>query len=295
MRRRSTGEKGFAVFNGIFLVITALICLLPFVNTFAISLSSRGAVAANRVFLWPVDFTIENYRFAFEQKFFLTSFWMSIQRTVLGVGINMFLILLVAYPLSKDNRSFKGRNVYMVYFLITMFLNGGMIPTYLVIAKLKLMDSIWPLVLIGALPVYNMLIMMNFIRSLPREIEEAALIDGAGPWQVLWQIIVPISKPAIATVSLFCIVHHWNSWFDGMIYIKTQARYPLQTYLQKLMTTMEEMLRAAQTDSRLLLNLINARSGRSAQLFMGAIPVMVVYPFLQKYFTTGLVLGSVKG
>ena len=184
----------------------------------------------------------------------------------------------------------------MVYFVITMLVSGGMIPTYLVVTGLGLKDTIWALVLPGAVPVYNMIILMNFMRGIPEEIEEAAAIDGASPFQILVKVLLPVLKPALATVGLFCIVTHWNDWFSGMIYMNNPNNYPLQTYLQTLLQSFEQLLRSAQgSDIQALLIQMDARTGRAAQLFLGAIPVMIIYPFLQKYFTKGLVLGSVKG
>ena len=184
----------------------------------------------------------------------------------------------------------------MVYFVITMLVSGGMIPTYLVVTGLGLKDTIWALILPGALPVYNMVILMNFMRGIPEEIEEAAAIDGASPFQILTRVLLPILKPALATVGLFCIVTHWNDWFSGMIYMNNPDNYPLQTYLQSLLQNFEQLLRTQSSkDIQALLAKMAARTGRAAQLFLGAIPVMVIYPFLQKYFTKGLVLGSVKG
>jgi len=140
-----------------------------------------------------------------------------------------------------------------------------------------------------------MIILMNFLRGVPAELEEAAFIDGANPITTLIRVILPIMKPAIATVSLFCIVWHWNDWFSGMIYIENPSRYPLQTYLQTLLRNFDEMMRKSGSDYTTLLSMMNASTGRAAQLFLGALPVMLIYPFLQKYFTTGLILGSVKG
>lgn len=219
----------------------------------------------------------------------------SFVRVVLGAGLNLLLMLLMAYPLSKPREKLLGRNIYMGICVFTMIFSGGLIPNYMVINQLGLMDTIWALVLPGALPVYNMVILMNFFRGLPPELEDAALIDGANEWCVLWRIIVPVSKPGIATVLLFCIVGHWNSWFDGIIYMNKMIHYPLQSYLQKMIMDMETMMRASGGDYVLLLSMMNARTGRAAQLFLGALPMLIVYPFLQKYFTKGLVLGSVKG
>jgi putative aldouronate transport system permease protein len=183
----------------------------------------------------------------------------------------------------------------MVYFVITMIIGGGLIPTYILVTRLKLLNSLWALVLPGALPVWTMVILMNFIRQMPQDIEEAAMIDGAGVFRRLVSVLLPLLKPALATVSLFCAVGHWNDWFSGLIYMQSPSKYPLQTYLQSLLLSMEEMMRIAGVDFMQLIAMMNARTGRAAQLFLGALPMMILYPFLQKYFTKGLVIGSVKG
>lgn len=204
-------------------------------------------------------------------------------------------MICTAYPLSKSKKDLTGKNIYTWYFVITMLIGGGLIPTYLVMVKLKLLNSLAALILPGALPVYNMIILMNFFKSTPEELEEAAQIDGAGTWTILWKVVLPISKPALATVALFCIVNHWNSWFDGLIYMNNPNKYPLQSYLQTLVINPEQMLRVAGSDYTKLLTMVNARTGRAAQLFLGALPILIVYPFLQKYFSSGLLMGSVKG
>jgi putative aldouronate transport system permease protein len=205
------------------------------------------------------------------------------------------MCILTAYPLSRPPKRLKGRNWYMGFFVLTMIIGGGLIPTYLVVVKTGMLNSIWALVIPGALPVGNMIILMNFIRQLPSDIEEAAMIDGAGPIQTLVRIMLPLLKPALATIGLFCIVGHWNDWFSGLIYMRDMNNYPLQTYLQTLLRSFEEILRMSGQDYIKIIAMINARTGRAAQLFIGAVPVMAIYPFLQKYFVTGLVIGSVKG
>lgn len=296
MQYKTKANKIFNVVNIAILTIVSLTCVLPFVNLLAISFSDAAAVAAGKVSFLPVDFTLSSYEFALEGGKFVRSLLISLERVVLGVGINLVLMVLTAYPLSKSKKKISGRGIYMTYFVITMLISGGMIPTYLVVTGLGLKDTIWALVLPGAVPVYNMIILMNFMRGLPEEIEEAAAIDGANPFQILVQVILPVLKPALATVGLFCIVTHWNDWFSGMIYMNNPENYPLQTYLQTLLQNFEQLLRSQNgQDIQALLAQIDARTGRAAQLFLGAIPVMLIYPFLQKYFTKGLVLGSVKG
>lgn len=292
---KSIGRTLFMVFNFTILIFVSLICILPFVNMLAISFSGSAAVSAGEVKFWPVNFTLSSYEFALKGGKFFTALFVSLKRVALGVTINLVMMIITAYPLSKAKDKLVGRNVYMTFFIITMLINGGLIPTYLVVVKTGLINTIWALILPGALPVYNMIILMNFIRSLPEELEEAALIDGANQFQVLFKIILPVLKPALATVGLFCIVGHWNDWFSGMIYMNDMAKYPLQSYLQTLLQSFETIMMKAGTDYTKLLALMNARTGRAAQLFLGAIPIMLVYPFLQKYFTKGLVLGSVKG
>jgi putative aldouronate transport system permease protein len=268
---------------------------LPFINLLAISFSNAAAVNANRVGFWPVGFTFYAYEFAISGGMFLKAVWISLRRVLLGVAINLTLIVLAAYPLSKRSGKLFLRNIYMTFFFITMIINGGLIPTFILVSDLKLINTIWALILPGALPVFSVVILMNFIRGLPDELEDAALIDGASQFSVLLRIILPLMKPSLATVGLFSIVGHWNEWFSGLIYMQDPSNYPLQTYLQILLRRFEDIIRLAQGDYARIIAMMNVRSGRAAQLFMGAVPVMLIYPFLQKYFTTGLVLGSVKG
>lgn len=296
MQYKTRANRIFHFVNIFILAVVSLLCVLPFINLLAISFSDSAAVAAGAVGFTPVNFTLSAYEYALKGGKFIRALFISFERVFLGVGLNLILMVLTAYPLSKTRKKVAGRNIYMVYFVITMLVSGGMIPTYLVVTGLGLKDTIWALILPGALPVYNMVILMNFMRGIPEEIEEAAAIDGASPFQILTRVLLPILKPALATVGLFCIVTHWNDWFSGMIYMNNPDNYPLQTYLQSLLQNFEQLLRTQSSqDIQALLAQMDARTGRAAQLFLGAIPVMVIYPFLQKYFTKGLVLGSVKG
>lgn len=291
----SASRKAFMVFNVIVLTLVSLTCILPFIHLLALSFSSSSAVAAGRVGFVPIDFTTAAYEFALRGGKFTDALWVSVKRVVLGTAVNMVLMVLTAFPLAHTKEKLAGRNIYMAFFVVTMIIGGGLIPTYILVVNLGLLNSIWALILPGALPVYNMVIMMNFMRGLPEEIEDAALIDGADVFQTLFRIILPLLTPSLATVGLFSIVGHWNEWFSGLIYMQNSNMYPLQTYLQTLIRDFEEILRMAQGDYALLLSMMNARTGRAAQLFLAALPVLAIYPFLQKYFTSGLVLGSVKG
>ncbi len=296
--KTSPSRKIFLVINYIVLTIVSLMCILPFINLLAISFSDKTAVAANAVSFWPVGFNTAAYEFILGNDQFLRALWISVQRTVLGVLVNIILIILTAYPLSKSTQDFRLRNVFSWFFVVTILFSGGLIPTYMVVKYTGLMDTIWALVLPGAVQVFNMLVVMNYMRSLPKELEEAAYIDGAGHFQTLFNVILPVCTPTLATVTLFSFVGHWNSWYDGMIYMNTVDKYPLQTYLQTIVINPEAFFRNATNISAELgnfLNLVSARTTNAAQLFLATIPILCVYPFLQKYFTTGLVMGSVKG
>ena len=296
--KSSPSRKVFLVINYIVLTVISLTCILPFINLLAVSFSDKTAVAANAVTFWPVGFNTAAYDFIISNDQFLRALWISVQRTVLGVLVNIALIVFTAYPLSKSKQDFRLRNVFSWYFVVTILFSGGLIPTYMVVKYTGLMDTIWALILPGAVQVFNMLVVMNYMRSLPKELEEAAYIDGAGHFQTLFNVILPVCTPTLATVTLFSFVGHWNSWYDGMIYMNTVEKYPLQTYLQTIVINPEAFFRNATNISAELgnfLNLVSARTTNAAQLFLATIPILCVYPFLQKYFTTGLVMGSVKG
>lgn len=291
---KTIGSRILRVLNAVVLIILALLCLLPVLHVLALSLSSSSAVTAGRVTFWPVDFTLNSYQFAVMDSQFLRSFGISAARVLLGVSINMVLIVMTAYPLSKTPDKLHGRNIYMGYFFLTMLIGGGMIPTYLVVAQTGLINTIWALIVPGALPVYNMIIMMNFMRGIPKELEESALLDGANPIQVLLLVLMPVLKPALATITLFCIMGHWNDWFAGLLYMNRTTNYPLQTYLQTMLVDYETLLRQSASSYIEIVSKMNARTGRAAQIFLAALPMLMIYPFLQKYFTKGLTLGSVK-
>lgn len=285
--------KWFPVLNTIILIMLALICVIPLVHVAAVSFSSSAAASAGDVSLWPKDFTTSSYSFVAKRPAFWRSMKVSVTRIIMGGGLSILLTITAAYPLSKPKASFRFRTVYAWFFFITMIFNAGLIPWYMVIRQFGLLDSIWALILPGAVPVFSVILLLNFFREVPRELAEAAFIDGAGHWRTLWTIYVPLSKPALATLLLFSLVANWNSWFDGLILMNNPDKYPLQTYIQTIavqrsfsMMTREEIQQMATISDRTL---------RSAQIFLGSLPIVMVYPFLQKYFVKGIVLGGVKG
>lgn len=272
-------------------ILMTLCCLLPLLNTLAISFSNNSAVNANQVGILPVGFTLSSYKKLLEDNQFWHSAWISVLRVVLGTGLNMLMMILLAYPLSKSKNRFASRDIYMKLVIFAMLFNGGLIPGYIIVSKLHLLNTIWALVLPGAVPVFNVILLMNFMKGLPEALEEAAVIDGASEWTILTRVVLPISKPGLATVALFCIVNHWNDYFQGLIYMRTPSKYPLQTYIQQLTIDVSQI-----TDPQQLIYFmtISTRTLNAAKIVVATVPLLVIYPFLQRYFVTGIVIGAVK-
>ncbi|TCL61007.1 putative aldouronate transport system permease protein [Kineothrix alysoides] len=274
-------------------VVMGLSCLLPLLNTLALSFSSSAAATAGKVGIIPVSFTLSSYQKILNDQQFWRSFLISVLRVMAGTSLNIFLVITMAYPLSKSRREFGAQKIYIKFVIFAMLFNGGMVPTYMVVQKLGMINTIWSLIFPGAVGTGNVILMMNFFRSVPKSLEEAAEIDGATPFQILWNIFIPASKPCIATIVLFCIVGHWNDYFSGILYITKVHNYPLQTYIQMIATTFDI---SKITDIKKLEEFlaVSEKTLNSAKIVVSVIPLLLIYPFLQKYFTTGLVVGAVK-
>ncbi len=295
MIHNSKSRKVFQVINTILIIAVTVSCMIPVINVLAISFSNSDAIMANKVGIFPVNFTLDAYEYVMKNEKFWSAALISLKRVALGVPISLILTMLAAYPLSKSELRFPARKWYVAFFVIPMVFGGGLIPTYYVISKLGLIDTIWALVLPSAVNIFNVILVMNFFRNIPAELEESAMLDGAGQWKILTRIYLPLSKPSVATITLFCLVFHWNSWFDGLIYCNYTAHYPLQSYLQTIVTSTKEAV--FEGDVTLIMQMLNLNSQniKSAQIFISMLPLLVIYPFLQNYFTAGLTLGSVKG
>jgi putative aldouronate transport system permease protein len=293
MKKRTIKQHIFPVLNGTILGIISLSCLVPLVHIFAIAFSNNSEVVKGAVTLWPKRFTLSSFTFVLEREEFWRAFGVTLKRIAIGLPLNMFLTIITAYPLSKESSTFKPRTFYVWFMFFTMLFGGGLIPTYMLVKQLNLLDSIWALVLPGALQVFNVILLLNFFRQLPKEMAEAAYMDGAGHWQTLWKIYVPTSMASLATIILFTVVGHWNSWFDGMIYMNMPDKYPLQTFLRTVITMPD--FKYLKADDWKTLQSISDRTTRSAQIIIASVPILMVYPFLQKYFVKGIILGSVKG
>ena len=272
-------------------ILLTLSCLLPLINMVAISFSGSNAVSANKVGLLPVDFNTSAYKKLLGDAQFWKSFLISVERVVLGTFINMVFTISMAYPQSKSRNRFRAREIYMKIVIFAMLFSGGIIPLFMVVSKLHLTNTIWSLVLPGAVPVFNVILLINFFKGVPDSLDEAARIDGAGPLTVLLKIYLPVSLPALATVALFAIVNHWNDYFSGLIYMSKAEMYPLQTYIQQLTVDLTQI-----TDANQLKQLasMNNRTFNAAKIVVSTIPLLIIYLFLQKYFVTGMVIGAVK-
>ena len=289
----SKGRILFQTINYVIMILLAVICLFPLLNVLAMSFSSATAVSAGKVSILPVDFTASAYTYVMKRKEFWVSLVKSIERVCIGVPLSMMITILTAYPLSKEPRRLRARSVYAWLFFFTMLVSGGLIPGYLLIQKLHLMDTIWAMVLPTTVSVYNIVLMLNFFRGIPVELEEAALMDGAGQFRTCFQIYVPCARPSIATLTLFSFITQWNSYFDGLIFSNFPENYPLASYLYTVVVQRDMSLLSVEEYK--LLSMVDDRTIRCAQIFISMLPIMLIYPFAQKYFVSGITVGSVKG
>lgn len=294
MHMRTRGQKIFSVVNFFLLTMITLSCLLPLMNILALSLSSTEAAAGGEVTLYPIGFNLIAYKNTMQRQAFWQSFLNSLIRVGIGVPLNMILTILAAFTLSRREDKLMGRKIYVWFFLLTMLFNGGLIPWYLTIRATGLLNSIWALIFPSAVQVYNTILLVSFFRGVPYEIEEAAIIDGSGPMRVLTNVYLPCSVPAIATLTLFCLVNHWNEWFSGQILMNKIEKYPLMSYLQVLLHLSKNLEKLSEKEIEELLK-VNLRTFNAAQLVIAMLPMLLAYPFFQRFFITGLTLGGVKG
>ena len=285
----SRNDKIFSIIVYIILSIFGLSIILPFFNLLATSLSDQVAVSNGSVSFWPKNFTLSAYQFVIQNE----QFWNGLQTTVfvtfVGTALAMVVTTLVAYPLSLPK--FRVRKIFLVIFIIVMLFNGGLIPTYLLINQIGLRNNRWALILPSLISTYNMLLIKNYFETLPEALYESAKIDGASEFQIFLKITLPLSLPTLATVALFYAVGFWNAYVNGMLYISTPSKMPLQTYLQTLLNMAYIPAHELSPEAAESLSTVSIRA---ATIFSATIPILILYPFLQKYFVKGLVLGSDK-
>lgn len=288
---KNLSRRCFVVANHIASILVAVVCLLPIIYVLALSLSSKEYIMAGKVTLWPVGLTMDNYNYVMKDAQFYRSFGVSVMRTLIALVLHMVLTICAAYPLSISKYKFRQRPLYAWFFVFTIIFNGGMIPTYMVVSQTGLLDTIWALVLPNAVPVFNVILLSNYIKTLPDALSESASLDGAGHIRIMCQIVLPLCLPSLATLALFVMVDNWNEWFAGMLYINDAKLFPLQTYLRSLIV---EVDMNQLSDLNSLANLVATVGADTAKIFLAMIPILCVYPFLQKYFVKGIVQGAVK-
>jgi len=278
----------------IILVFFTIICLAPIINIVSISLSESSEAIAGNVYFMPKRFTLASYERILSESAFTQAFMVSVIRIIAAVAVSLPVMICMAYALSKSKRVFRERDIVMWIAVFTMLFNGGLIPTYIIIKNYGLINNFWVLILPLVMNVFNMIIMMNFFRGVPLELEEAAIIDGAGILRTMVSVYLPISLPTLATITLFTIVNHWNDFFWGMIYMDNPVNYPLQTYIRSL--TIPTDLLTSTMDPALLAEYIkiNSITFNASKIVISMLPILLVYPFLQRYFVSGLVMGAVK-
>lgn len=284
-------NKGNIIFDAIIyfvMIFVLLVCLVPFVYMLAVSLSDPKAIINNEVFFLPVGLNFEAYKQIFSYPNFFRAYGNTIFYTVLGTLIALLMTSLFAYPLSK--KFLKGQKIAMKMVVFSMFFTGGLIPNFLLISSLGLYNTRWAMLLPFAINQFNLIILINFFKSLPDEIEEAALIDGLGYFRILGKIVIPLSKPALATIGLYTAVFFWNDWFNGLIYLSTD-QFPVMLFLRNIVNGTSMLGDAAGSADKATI----AISIKSAVIITSTLPIIILYPFLQKYFVKGLTVGSVKG
>ncbi|MGZ0085839.1 carbohydrate ABC transporter permease [Caldibacillus thermoamylovorans] len=299
MRYASWGDMVFDVCNYSLMLVLCVVMLYPMLNTLAISLNDANDTIRGGIYLWPREFTLYNYEYVLKENTLLNALLISVLRTVLGTAISVFCTAMVAYVISRPE--FVFRKFVTIAFILTMYFNGGLIPTYLLMRDLHLIGTFWVYIIPGIIGVFNLIVIRSFIEGLPNSLIESARIDGAGEFRIFLQIVLPLSLPVLATVSLFVAVYQWNSWFDVFLYNSSNPnlstlQYELMKILQNTNATMSGKTAAdAFANANADANTVTPSSIRATMTIIASVPIILVYPFLQKYFIKGLTLGGVKG
>lgn len=280
-----------------FLTLLAFVTFYPFWNSLVISFNSGQDTMLGGLTFWPREFTLANYELVFKDKRLINAFIVSVLRTIVGTFLSVMATAVLAYGLSK--KELIGRKFFMIFCLITMFFSGGLIPTFLLVRSLGLMDSFWVMIIPTLISVWNMIIFRTFFQQLPAGLEESAKIDGCGYWSTFFRIVLPLSGPVIATLALFTAVFHWNDWFFPTIYISSENLIPIQTLLQKVLkaNTVSQAMSQVDAGAAAHMSKLNTVTGKSlsmAIMMVATLPIVMVYPFVQKYFVKGVLIGSLK-
>lgn len=292
IRSYSLWDTAFHIANYTLVALLTFVCIFPFVNTFANAFSSSHAIQAGKVVLWPVDFQLDAMKSVFWDNNVIRALGVTVYVTVVGTAINLLFTILTAYPLSR--RDLAGRKYFMNYLIFTMMFSGGLIPGYLLIKNLGMLNTLWAIIIPGAISVFNVIIMKTFFQNMPEELREAAVMDGCGNMRYVFRVVLPLSGAVMATIGLYYAVGHWNSYMSAVILIDDPNKYTLQVRLRNilLLAQMDTSLEVMQQQGKLH---VIEESLKAATAVFATVPILIVYPFLQKYFVKGSFLGSVKG
>ena len=289
MKEKTRRISVFTVLNYAFFTLVALLCLLPYLHIIAKSFSSNTAVVSGKVAFWPVDFGLEVYKYVFQDSLFWSAFGNSVFVTVVGTLLSMVVTVFAAYPLSKPD--FRGLRVILLLYVFSMLFYGGTVPIYVFMQSLGLLNTLWAIIVPFIISQYNMFVMKTFFEGLPAAIEESARIDGAGHMRILFSIVLPLSLPSLATIGLFYAVGYWNNYYHAMLFITRPEVKPMQLYLYELIST---ATRVSELDPEMAMS-VSSAGVQAGSILVGTLPILLLYPFAQKYFISGLTIGSVKG
>ncbi len=290
--RMTNGEKWFQIFAVLFMIGISVLFVYPFLHVLAISLSTPAEAIRAGVHLYPQEFSLEAYRKAVASSQIWYGFRNTIFRTVVGTALSVFVMVMAAYPLSK--KYLPDRRFFTLFIVFTMFFSGGLIPTYLLVKSLGLYDSLWVYIIPSMFSTFSLLILRNFFIGIPQELEDSARMDGANDIRILFSVVLPLSAPIIATITLWAAVSYWNEWFQALIYVQDQTKIVLQIYLRRLVVENQDM------ELRMLMSqqpgqeTVTPETVKAAVLMIITAPIIIVYPFLQKYFVNGVMIGSLK-
>ena len=290
-------RERFAIGDVVIYAAFILFCLtiaVPFVHLLSVSFSPSYVATKGGLILWPQDFTTDNYIKVFNSKFIWMGYRNTILRTAVGTPVQLFITAMGAYALSK--KFFPHRSLWTFLIVFTMFFSGGLIPTYLLVKNLGLIDSYASMILPGLVSAYNLVIMRNYFAAMPEEIEESCMIEGAGRFRTFFSIVIPLSMPIFATVALWLAVGHWNAWFDVLIYIMDDTKFTLQIVLRRILITGTQQMFEMSTNSAFIeASQASPEGMKAAAIFVATVPILCIYPFIQRYFVQGIMIGSLKG
>lgn len=292
--KQTQGDRIFDFINISLLLSIAALVLYPLIFVLSASISNPIHIVSGDLWLWPKELTFVGYKRIFENKDIMNGYGNTILYTIVGTALNLVLTICAAYPLSR--RDLKGRNLITALIVFTMFFSGGLIPTYLLMKNLHLLNSMWALILPSAISVYNVVIMRSFFQnSIPNEMQEAASIDGCDNFRILTRVVLPLSMPIIAVMILFYAVSHWNAFFSALIYLSDRDKYPLQLVLREILIQGQMQDMVDMTDDTLVKKMMEVEAIKYGVVVVANLPVLILYPFLQRYFVKGIMIGALKG